>query len=238
MRHCHVPSSCRRAPCCGRPSQCRRWLRVSSSDFVEPARWPDWAGPLSRADAVSRIRPRASVHAPGEMAGPAGFRLRTRRRDGRADAAHLGHAGQHGDHRPRETVCARRSRRRSTIRSSAPAHLPLMERTDVVNPLLIGFLRSAVPRDAPSEARRVHRCSVRRPRRRQIIATARGRKTEKRLPLPGVLLARMTPPVCSTIPCAVERPSPVPTPAGFVVTNGSKRYGSTAGSIPVPVSST
>jgi hypothetical protein len=46
------------------------------------------------------------------------------------------------------------------------------------------------------------------------------------------------PPLCATIPYAVASPSPVPSPNGFVVKNGSNTWVAVSASIPCPVSRT
>ena len=66
----------------------------------------------------------------------------------------------------------------------------------------------------------------------------RGRRTVKRVPLPGSLSTRMWPPLWWTMPWTVARPRPVPLPRSLVVKNGSKRCSSTSGGMPVPVSPT
>ena len=50
--------------------------------------------------------------------------------------------------------------------------------------------------------------------------------------------AVIRPPICCTMPSVTERPSPVPSPTGFVVKNGSKMRSITAGGMPGPESST
>ena len=60
----------------------------------------------------------------------------------------------------------------------------------------------------------------------------------KELPFPGSLYAWMNPPLCFTIPYTDDNPKPVPSPAGFVVKNGSNTFSRVSLSIPVPVSDT
>jgi hypothetical protein len=57
-------------------------------------------------------------------------------------------------------------------------------------------------------------------------------------PSAGRLSARISPPSDFTMPWQIERPSPEPTPTGFVVKNGSKMRGRFSGAMPVPVSFT
>ena len=64
----------------------------------------------------------------------------------------------------------------------------------------------------------------------------RGRKIRITVPWPGSLSTVITPLLCCTIPYTVERPSPVPSPTGLVVKNGSKIMDWVARSIPMPVS--
>ena len=56
------------------------------------------------------------------------------------------------------------------------------------------------------------------------------------MPTPTSLHTPMKPPLCLTIPYAVESPNPVPLPLSLVVKNGSKIFGITASLIPTPVS--
>ena len=63
-----------------------------------------------------------------------------------------------------------------------------------------------------------------------------GRSTRNVEPFPGVDSTWISPPRPLTMPWQIERPSPVPTPTGFVVKNGSKMRGRTSGGMPAPVS--
>ena len=53
-------------------------------------------------------------------------------------------------------------------------------------------------------------------------AGARGSATRTVVPPPGRLSTTISPPSARTMPWQIESPSPVPTPWGFVVKNGSK----------------
>ena len=64
-----------------------------------------------------------------------------------------------------------------------------------------------------------------------------GSETRKVLPRPGSLRTAMSPPSAVTIPWTMERPSPVPTPTGLSVQNGSKIRSIFHCSMPAPVSS-
>ena len=52
----------------------------------------------------------------------------------------------------------------------------------------------------------------------------------------GLLSTWMSPPWPFTMPWTTERPSPVPSPTGFVVKNGSKIRRRISGRMPWPVS--
>jgi hypothetical protein len=60
----------------------------------------------------------------------------------------------------------------------------------------------------------------------------------KRVPRPGALSTVTCPPLCATMPYTIDRPRPVPCPAGLVVKNGSNTRACVASSIPTPVSDT
>ncbi len=64
----------------------------------------------------------------------------------------------------------------------------------------------------------------------------RGKNTSKTDPLPGVLLAVITPLWFFTMACTTQSPSPVPSSRFFVVKKGSKTRSRTPASIPIPVS--
>src|SRR5215470_4151350 len=49
-----------------------------------------------------------------------------------------------------------------------------------------------------------------------------GKYASNVLPLPGELSTFRAPPCCVTIPCTVDRPSPVPCPTALVVKKGSR----------------
>ena len=65
---------------------------------------------------------------------------------------------------------------------------------------------------------------------------ATGNSTLNVAPRPRPLSTEISPPCSRTIPWTMERPRPVPTPAGLVVKNGSKMRGSSSGAIPGPLS--
>ena len=54
---------------------------------------------------------------------------------------------------------------------------------------------------------------------------------------PGMVSTSIDPPCCLTMMSwLIERPSPVPSPAGLVVKNGLNIFSFTSGGIPVPLS--
>ena len=65
-----------------------------------------------------------------------------------------------------------------------------------------------------------------------------GKRRMKTAPSPGALSTWMSPPLWSTTPWAMARPSPVPSPTGLVVKKGSKARRRVSASIPSPESRT
>src|SRR6185437_13494603 len=65
-----------------------------------------------------------------------------------------------------------------------------------------------------------------------------GKRISKVVPSPGTLATVTRPPWLVTMPCTIDRPSPVPSLTGLVVKNGSKMRAMTAASMPYPVSLT
>src|SRR5262249_31602434 len=65
-----------------------------------------------------------------------------------------------------------------------------------------------------------------------------GRHKVNVVPFPTSLSTKILPPCRSAMPRLTESPNPVPSPSLFVVKNGSKMRGSTAGGMPEPVSLT
>ena len=63
-----------------------------------------------------------------------------------------------------------------------------------------------------------------------------GSSTPNVVPRPGTLSTVMVPPCSSMMLRHSDRPSPVPSPAGFVVKNGSKMRERISGGMPRPVS--
>src|SRR6202043_4075796 len=77
------------------------------------------------------------------------------------------------------------------------------------------------------------------PRPPDLLADAapRGRKIRNSVNSPGLVSTSIDPPCCLTmISWLSERPSPVPSPAGFVVKNGLNICSLTSGGMPVPLS--
>src|SRR6266404_863682 len=58
----------------------------------------------------------------------------------------------------------------------------------------------------------------------------------KVVPLPGALVTSILPPCRWMMLCEIDKPSPVPSPTGFVVKKGSKILFTFSGAIPTPVS--
>src|SRR5579884_125193 len=65
-----------------------------------------------------------------------------------------------------------------------------------------------------------------------------GNKILNLVPTPGLLSQLISPPCSLMMLRHTERPSPVPSPTGFVVKNGSKIFSIFSGEIPQPVSAT
>src|SRR5579885_624959 len=65
-----------------------------------------------------------------------------------------------------------------------------------------------------------------------------GNKILNLVPTPGSLSQLISPPCSLMMLRHTERPSPVPSPTGFVVKNGSKIFSIFSGEIPQPVSAT
>ena len=117
------------------------------SDFVEPTKWPDWP---------ARYRVQMQYRGFGRA-----LLSTLRENNGRSLDSVYARVGALGT--PTLLVWGMQDStvtidHASGVRKAIPqaqyhpidraAHLPHMERTDVVNPLLIGFLRSAAPRDS------------------------------------------------------------------------------------------
>jgi len=66
------------------------------------------------------------------------------------------------------------------------------------------------------------------------VAIGNGRNIEKRLPDPGVLCTPIQPPCSRAMPSATASPSPVPSPGGLVVKNGSNTCSIVSGVMPSP----
>src|SRR5262245_41882863 len=72
-----------------------------------------------------------------------------------------------------------------------------------------------------------------------MAAALRGRVTRNAVYSPGVVSTSIDPPCCLTMMSwLMDRPSPVPSPAGFVVKNGLNIFSFTSGGMPVPLSRT
>src|SRR5262245_25810058 len=70
-----------------------------------------------------------------------------------------------------------------------------------------------------------------------MAAALRGRVMRKAVNSPGVVSTSIDPPCClTTMSWLMDRPSPVPSPAGLVVKNGLNIFSFTSGGIPVPLS--
>src|SRR5262245_40786586 len=70
-----------------------------------------------------------------------------------------------------------------------------------------------------------------------MAAALRGRVMRNAVYSPGVVSTSIDPPCCLTIMSwLIDRPSPVPSPAGLVVKNGLNIFSFTSGGIPVPLS--
>src|SRR5262245_12397622 len=70
-----------------------------------------------------------------------------------------------------------------------------------------------------------------------MAAALRGRMIRNSVNSPGVVSTSIDPPCCLTIMSwLMERPRPVPSPAGFVVKNGLNIFSFTSGGMPVPLS--
>src|SRR5215470_12685325 len=70
-----------------------------------------------------------------------------------------------------------------------------------------------------------------------MAAALRGRVMRNTVNSPGFVSTSIDPPCCLTMMSwLMERPSPVPSPAGFVVKNGSNILSFTSGAMPVPLS--
>src|SRR5262245_43366293 len=68
-------------------------------------------------------------------------------------------------------------------------------------------------------------------------APVRGKTTLISVNSPGCVSTSIEPPCClTTMSWLMERPSPVPSPAGFVVKNGLNIFSFTSGGTPVPLS--
>src|SRR5262249_6319020 len=65
----------------------------------------------------------------------------------------------------------------------------------------------------------------------------RGNVMMNSVKVPGSVTTSIVPPCCfTTMSWLIDSPSPVPSPAGFVVKNGLKIFSLTSGAIPVPLS--
>src|SRR5262245_59657241 len=70
-----------------------------------------------------------------------------------------------------------------------------------------------------------------------MAAALRGRVMRNSVNSPGILSTSIDRPCCLTIMSwLIDKPSPVPSPAGFVVKNGLNILSFTSGAIPVPLS--
>src|SRR5262245_42016148 len=70
-----------------------------------------------------------------------------------------------------------------------------------------------------------------------LVAASRGRTIRNSVNWPGVVSTSIDPPCCLTmVSWLMERPSPVPSPAGLVVKNGLNIFSFTSGAMPVPLS--
>ena len=122
-----------------------------SSDFVEPGKWPDWA---------DRYRVQMQFRGFGQA-------LLSTRRESEQQSTDSVYARAGATHVPTLLIWGRedqtvRIEHAANVQRAIPqaqfhpidraGHLPHMERTDVVNPLLIGFLRAgrAAPADSVS----------------------------------------------------------------------------------------
>src|SRR4029077_3168269 len=69
------------------------------------------------------------------------------------------------------------------------------------------------------------------------VAVMRGRTMMNSVNCPGSVATSILPPCCLTMmSCVIDRPRPVPSPAGLVVKNGLNIFSRTSGGIPVPLS--
>ncbi|EAU69958.1 hypothetical protein STIAU_5600 [Stigmatella aurantiaca DW4/3-1] len=71
-----------------------------------------------------------------------------------------------------------------------------------------------------------------------VAASRRGSITRKQVPCPTVLSTEISPPSPLTMLWQMDNPSPVPTPTGLVVKNGSKMRLRCSGAMPSPLSRT
>src|SRR5215471_20605899 len=72
-----------------------------------------------------------------------------------------------------------------------------------------------------------------------MAAALRGRVMRNTVNSPGFVSTSIDPPCCLTIMSwLIDRPSPVPSPAGFVVKNGLNIFSFTSGGMPEPLSRT
>src|SRR5262245_25278347 len=70
-----------------------------------------------------------------------------------------------------------------------------------------------------------------------MAAALRGRVMRNTVNSPGFVSTSIDPPCCLTmVSWLMERPSPVPSPAGFVVKNGLNIFSFTSGGMPEPLS--
>ena len=72
----------------------------------------------------------------------------------------------------------------------------------------------------------------------RVLPNLSSRINRTRVPAPGAESRSTVPPDCTTMPCTVARPSPVPPASPRVVKNGSNARARTSGGIPAPVSAT
>src|SRR2546430_912975 len=70
-----------------------------------------------------------------------------------------------------------------------------------------------------------------------LAAAARGNVIINSVNAPGSVTTSILPPCCfTTMSWLIDRPSPVPSPAGVVVKNGSNIFSFTSSGMPVPLS--
>ena len=143
-----------------------------------------------------------------------------------------------GTGRRRERASPAEEAREDLVRRGAPEHLPERrfergrEPAERVppDPAQPGLRRGEPAGDHVAGTRRSSRLppgSAAPSLARGEGGCAGGRRTRKTDPFPGADSTSISPPRPLTIPWQIERPSPVPTPTGFVVKNGSKIRGRT-----------